>query len=181
MLVVCPECGAEISQYSETCVKCGFPLKKFMDDNGLNDFEHVKICPKCGCTNSRAYPQDGVPIRLKCKKCGTNLVQTDIPCEGFGKNFTLETEREYMAEIANKYGGNQFQQEMYDEWVAKLHAPSQRPASKPQPNQPHCPYCNSTNLTKVSGTSRFASTLMFGIGSKKVGKQWKCNNCKSYF
>ncbi len=50
-----------------------------------------------------------------------------------------------------------------------------------QPNQPHCPYCNSTNLTKVSGTSRFASTLMFGIGSKKIGKQWKCNNCKSYF
>ena len=48
-------------------------------------------------------------------------------------------------------------------------------------NQPHGPYCNSTNLTKVSGTSRFASTLMFGIGSKKVGKQWKCNNCKSYF
>ena len=86
-----------------------------------------------------------------------------------------------MAEIANKYGGNQFQQEMYDEWVAKLHAPSQRHVSKPQPNQPHCPYCNSTNLTKVSGASRFASTLMFGIGSKKVGKQWKCNNCKSYF
>lgn len=50
-----------------------------------------------------------------------------------------------------------------------------------QPNQPHCPYCGSTNLTKVSGTSRFASTLMFGIGSKKIGKQWKCNNCKSYF
>ncbi len=50
-----------------------------------------------------------------------------------------------------------------------------------QSTQPHCPYCNSTNLTKVSGTSRFASTLMFGIGSKKIGKQWKCNNCKSYF
>ena len=181
MLVVCPECGAEISQYSETCVKCGFPLKKFMDDNGLNDFEYVKICPKCGCTNCSESPQDGVPIRLKCKKCDTILAQTDIPCEGFYKNFTVETEREYTAEIANKYGGNQFQQEMYDEWIAKLHAPSQRPVSKPQPNQPHCPYCNSTNLTKVSGTSRFASTLMFGIGSKKIGKQWKCNNCKSYF
>lgn len=112
MLVVCPECGAEISQYSETCVKCGFPLKKFMDDNGLNDFEHVKICPKCGCTNCSESPQDGVPIRLKCKKCDTILAQTDIPCEGFYKNFTVETEREYTAEIANKYGGNQFQQEM---------------------------------------------------------------------
>ena len=174
MLVVCPECGAEISQYSETCVKCGFPLKKFMDDNGLNDFEHVKICPKCGCTNSSTIP-DIIPTVFKCTECNTQIVQTDIPCKGFSKNFTLETEREYMAEIANKYGGNQFQQEMYDEWVAKLHAPSQRPASKTQSNQPHCPYCNST------GTSRFASTLMFGIGSKKVGKQWKCNNCKSYF
>lgn len=181
MLVVCPECGAEISQYSETCVKCGFPLKKFMDDNGLNDFEHVKICPKCGYTNGSAYPEDGNAKDIKCTECNTILVQTDILCKGFYKNFTLETEREYISEIANKYGGNQFQQEMYDEWVAKLHAPSQRPASKPQSNQPHCPYCNSTNLTKVSGTSRFASTLMFGIGSKKVGKQWKCNNCKSYF
>lgn len=181
MLVVCPECGAEISQYSETCVKCGFPLKKFMDDNGLNDFEHVKICPKCGYTNGSAYPEDGNAKDIKCTECNAILVQTDIPCKGFYKNFTVETEREYMAEIANKYGGNQFQQEMYDEWIAKLHAPSKRAASKSQSNQPHCPYCNSTNLTKVSGTSRFASTLMFGIGSKKIGKQWKCNNCKSYF
>ena len=180
MLVVCPECGAEISQYSETCVKCGFPLKKFMDDNCFNDFEHVKICPKCGCTNSSTIP-DIIPTVFKCTEFKTQIVQTDIPCKGFSKNFTLETEREYMAEIANKYGGNQFQQEMYDEWVAKLHAPAQRPASKTQSNLPHCPYCNSPNLTKVSGTSRFASTLMFGIGSKKVGKQWKCNNCKSYF
>lgn len=27
MLVVCPECGAEISHHVETCIKCGFPLK----------------------------------------------------------------------------------------------------------------------------------------------------------
>ena len=60
MLVVCPECGAEISNYSEICVKCGFPLKKFMEDNNLNDFEHIKICPKCGDINGSEYPKDGV-------------------------------------------------------------------------------------------------------------------------
>lgn len=52
---------------------------------------------------------------------------------------------------------------------------------KQEPNKPRCPYCSSTNLTKISATSRVASTLMFGIGSKKIGKQWKCNNCKSCF
>lgn len=181
MLVVCPECGAEISQYSETCIKCGFPLKKFMEDNGLDDFEDIKICPKCGNLNFSDHIKDGALVYLKCRKCNTMMVQTDIPCEEFNKKCTVETEREYTAEIANKYGGNQFQQEMWDAWVAKLDAPSSpKPPSVPT-NQPHCPYCNSTNVAKVSGTSRLASTFLFGIGSKKVGKQWKCNSCKSYF
>lgn len=181
MLIVCPECGAEISQYSETCVQCGFPLKRFMEDRGLDDFEHIKICPKCGYTNGSAYPKDGSAKYIKCTECNTILVQTDIPCKEFNKNCTVETEREYIAEIANKYGGNQFQQEIRDAWVAKLHTSSSPKPSSTSSNQPHCPYCNSTNVTKVSGTSRLASTFLFGIGSKKVGKQWKCNNCKSYF
>lgn len=108
MLVVCPECGAEISNYSETCVKCGFPLKKFMEDNNLNDFEHIKICPKCGYTNGSAYPKDGSAKYIKCIKCNTILVQTDIPCKEFNKNCTVETEREYIAEVANKYGAINF-------------------------------------------------------------------------
>ena len=181
MLVVCPECGAEISHYSEACVQCGFPLKKFMEDNNLNDFEHVKICPKCGYTNGSEHPNDDSAKYIKCIECNTILVQTDIPCKEFNKNCTVETEREYTAEVANKYGGNQFLQDMWDAWVAKLHEPSSPKPSSTPTNQPHCPYCNSTNVAKVSGTSRLASTFLFGIGSKKVGKQWKCNSCKSYF
>ena len=44
-----------------------------------------------------------------------------------------------------------------------------------------CPYCQSTNTKKISGTSRFMSTGIFGLASKKIGKQWHCNNCKSDF
>ena len=44
-----------------------------------------------------------------------------------------------------------------------------------------CPYCGSSNVIKVSTASRVVSTAAVGIASKKIGKQWKCNNCKSYF
>lgn len=44
-----------------------------------------------------------------------------------------------------------------------------------------CPYCGSVNVKKVSTISRMASVGFFGIGSKKIGKQWHCNNCKSDF
>lgn len=47
--------------------------------------------------------------------------------------------------------------------------------------QPKCLYCQSTNIKKISGTTRWLSTGLFGLGSKKIGKQWHCNNCKSDF
>lgn len=47
--------------------------------------------------------------------------------------------------------------------------------------QPKCPYCHSTNTKKISGSSRVASFLTFGLASKKVGKQWHCNKCGSDF
>ena len=44
-----------------------------------------------------------------------------------------------------------------------------------------CPYCKSIDTKKISGTSRFMSTGVFGLASSKVGKQWHCNSCKSDF
>ena len=44
-----------------------------------------------------------------------------------------------------------------------------------------CPYCNSTNTSKIGTVSRMTSTAMFGLASKKIGKQWHCNSCGSDF
>lgn len=44
-----------------------------------------------------------------------------------------------------------------------------------------CPYCESTKVTKISTVNRMVSTSMVGIASKKIGKQWHCNNCGSDF
>ena len=45
----------------------------------------------------------------------------------------------------------------------------------------HCPYCNSTNVTKIGTVNRAVSVGMFGLASKKIGKQWHCNSCNSDF
>ena len=45
----------------------------------------------------------------------------------------------------------------------------------------HCPYCNSTNIRKIGTVNRAVSVGMFGIASKKIGKQWHCNSCNSDF
>lgn len=44
-----------------------------------------------------------------------------------------------------------------------------------------CPYCKSKHTKKISTTSRMISTSLFGLGSKKIGKQWHCNECGSDF
>ena len=57
--------------------------------------------------------------------------------------------------------------------------------TKPDPPEPvcvpKCLICGSTNVKKISGASRVASIGFWGIFSKKIGKQWHCNNCGSDF
>lgn len=48
-------------------------------------------------------------------------------------------------------------------------------------NQVKCIYCNSTNVKKISGLSKAGSVAMWGIFSKKVHKEWHCNQCGSDF
>lgn len=44
-----------------------------------------------------------------------------------------------------------------------------------------CSYCGSSNVKKIGLLNRAVSTELWGLGSKKIGKQWHCNNCGSDF
>lgn len=50
--------------------------------------------------------------------------------------------------------------------------------SAPQ-NVPKCPTCGSTNIHKISAASKAGSVALWGIFSRKVHKQWHCDNCRS--
>ena len=42
---------------------------------------------------------------------------------------------------------------------------------------PKCPTCGSTNVHKMTLGDKAGSILMLGIFSRKIGKQFKCDNC----
>lgn len=71
-------------------------------------------------------------------------------------------------------------QELLDkEWQSKKQT-EQTKQSTPPPTI-ECPYCHSTDTQKISGMSRAGSIVVWGIFSKKLGKQWHCNKCGSDF
>lgn len=62
MLISCPECGKEVSDKSEICVNCGYPIKKYIEDKQLEEIEYE--CPYCG---SNDIDENGY-----CNKCKIN-------------------------------------------------------------------------------------------------------------
>lgn len=83
-------------------------------------------------------------------------------------------------QIVNEYAADHFDEIMEQAESNQRH--KQEELRKiVQPDVPKCQYCGSTNLKKISGTSRFVSTGVFGLASKKIGKQFHCNNCGADF
>lgn len=149
---------------------------------------HLKICPTC----KKEKIQDGIyrngyvyfyeDTAIECPY-GHPIIMTSMPDDDFIILSKISDSTDFYDAMIKLHDDDIIEYELkmsqFRSQVEAQEAEAER--KKIEDSKPRCPYCNSTNLTKVSGTSRFASTLMFGIGSKKIGKQWKCNNCKSYF
>ena len=125
----------------------------------LENIDELDECPECLCPlnkeNISTIPDGG------CVKA----VSTD---ENFMKAMTELYENdpiEYQLKIS------QFKANLKQQVSSKVE----------EDNKVHCPYCNSTNVNKISGLSKAGSIAMFGIFSRKVHKQWHCNNCGSDF
>ena len=46
-----------------------------------------------------------------------------------------------------------------------------------QSRVPKCPSCGSADISKIGVINRVVSTHFLGLGSSKIGKTHKCNNC----
>lgn len=119
----------------------------------------------------------------------TNLIKCD-KCGGTGYELSPYKIRGSIWGVCSnpKCKGNVFLIEStpeYEEWhqestIKEEQAISERKISKSTPTVT-CPYCQSTDTKKISGTSRWLSTGLFGLASSKVGKQWHCRKCGSDF
>jgi len=102
-----------------------------------------------------------------CEKCGG--VEFD-EFEAFNAKFAMCLKCKKLYQLTESEEWNQYKEEKRQEDYEKRFGPTIT-----------CPYCQSTKTKKISTTSRVVSTGLFGLASKKVGKQWHCNKCGSDF
>ena len=167
-LIICPECGSKISDKTEQCIHCGCPIEKN---------EEAMICK----INGKDYDLSGFYKRIMKAKENENGFFNDPDFEKIRDEISLLTNIATSVELCliikktekvpEVYNGKTIQQAQYERQLARA-----REAQKV-----HCPYCKSTNVKKISFTGKALSVGTLGILSKKIGKQWHCNNGKSDF
>lgn len=160
-IILCSECKSKISSKANTCPNCGCPViikesMKICKINGIeydftNFYNRIIIAKQ---NNGLWSDKDVILVTQEIRKL-TGLAKTFQLCQ-----IIAETEA-----VPNEYNG-----ESMEELNAKQRAI--------QTSKPKCPMCGSTNISKISTLSRASSIVGFGILSKKIGKQWKCNNPK---
>ena len=153
-LINCPECGKEISNKSETCIHCGYPLVNYICN--INGIEYnLKDELSMALVNNNDWIKAIGSLRRKTSLTlsdGKELIEIirntkSIP-EKFEPKYPLEDRSKYENESSNIIT---------------------------------CPYCHSANTKKISAMSKAGSVALFGIFSQKVKKQWHCNGCGSDF
>lgn len=149
-LIKCPECGKEISDKSDKCIHCGFPLTKTKN----------KICVINGKEYDLSFVLDFYKDHPdeKVKLIGTFRRMT---------NCGLKDAKDVIDKILET-----------NEIPKVLILKQQESGKVKEDNKPRCPTCGSTNLSKVSTMSKAGSVFMWGLFSQKVKKTWHCNNCK---
>ena len=116
--------------------------------------------------------------KVKCMEYWGNKYNSRIEEE-----FKVNSEALYNRWLEYKNSGREFDSndmENYKEtYTGNIVLPEVSVKNVEVQNVPKCPTCQSTNIKKISGMSKAGSVAMWGIFSRKVHKQWHCNNCGS--
>lgn len=146
---------------------------------------NIKFCPNCRNNNNQDLFYSGYYSWLdddcyQCpmKNCGHELVNINLSKEDFNVIISVSKDiifLESMIDLKEK-DPIEYQLKMSQ---FKSNAKQQQSDKLQNDNTPKCPTCNSTNIKKISGLSKAGSVAMWGLLSRKVHKQWHCNQCGS--
>lgn len=156
-LITCPECGKEVSDKSEVCIHCGFPI----------------INTKCNINGVVYDFKDELPIALLEKTddyvsaIGNIRVKTSLSLvDGCDLVDIIRETKSIPTSFTPKYPLENREELYGDSKVKNI----------------ECPYCHSTNTKKITKTSKAFHTAIFGVFSmSRNSKQFHCNNCNSDF
>ncbi|MCI8373599.1 MAG: hypothetical protein HFI75_14640 [Lachnospiraceae bacterium] len=155
----------------------------------MND--NIIICPKCieefkkvPYTNlfqyRGIYHNFQVPENCLCHKCNSQLFETNITREEFKIIYQVSHENDFILALIELKQNNIIEYQLrMSQFKSQFYQQEQVQHIVQNTKIPHCPTCNSANIKKISGFSKAGSVAMWGIFSRKVHKQWQCNDCGS--
>lgn len=151
MLVKCPECKKEISDKSDKCIYCGFPMKTDFNQeysiiNG-KQYNFNYIIEKVKAASTQA-----IGCRIISDFLDESIALKDIKALYDIIKLTGKAPNEYNCEFSQK--------------IMPLNL-----------NIPKCPTCDSTNIRKISTTAKAVNTVAFGLLGTKRHKTFRCNDC----
>ena len=149
---ICIDCGRQLFDSDILCDRCN-------SKNIISEEEYIKIVEKIKQANIFTKKKLLQNHDYKCIYDRLQQPEVTYPKPIILGNNNYESDKEYWERI------------------------NQHTISKDiSTNQAvECPYCKSNNTKKISTTSRVISTSLFGLGSKKLGKQYHCNKCGADF
>lgn len=149
---ICIDCGRQLFDRDNSCDKCN-------SKNIISEEEYNKIVEELKHTNVFAKKKLLQNQNYKCIYDRLQQPEVSYPKPIILENNNCESDEEYWKRINQHTINNNTSASQIVE----------------------CLYCHSTNTKKISTTSRVISTSLFGLGSKKMGKQFHCNNCGADF
>lgn len=173
---------------AKICLKCGLLGSENPDIFG--ELKDSNICPVCGAPwidirNDEKYKKEHKEWMKKHKK------DTDLQTKWveYYTGQPLDPELVAKREAYNKRiieyitSGKSLDDYHAKKMEKAVHEAENKLETNPTPPAPvvTCPYCHSTNTKKISQMSRVTSIGFWGVFSKKIGKQWHCNDCGSDF
>lgn len=182
-LVKCPECGKEnVSDSADACPNCGYGIKNFFQKKKESELNRRRYEEKLKSIPKPEEPSFswgtfwtvgwigflgfffGVPVGF------TTLIIFGIIAYLIARSDYKEELKKYQLAMTDfeKYQ----RQELMERQIRAARKAAEEAA------KPRCPQCNSTNVERISTVSRATSIAMTGLASKKIGKQYKCKNCK---
>lgn len=79
-LIKCPECGKEISDKSEICINCGYPVA----ENQIPEYDHNAVCGFCNATDWVYNKTKGV---VECNSCHCSIIaENEIVAKKYEEN-----------------------------------------------------------------------------------------------
>lgn len=164
-LIKCTECGKEISDKSNQCIHCGYPLiikNEQKIPNCITEIDGIQYdySDILNLINYKQYYDAYFRMRKICKlsiKNNMNLLEYMI------ENY----------ESPNKYNIIEYTKKEEEECFKAL---SKLENIKIQP-QIKCPTCSSRNIKKISSTRKAVGALGFGLLSKTAKSQFECLDC----